>query len=169
VIEINVFSRKKPVIPASVYLSSDAYVAGDVVMGEECSVWPFASVRGDEESIRIGDRTNVQDGVVIHVDSGFPTDIGDDVTIGHGAIVHGATVGNRCIIGIGSTILNGSIIGGGSIVGAGAVVTPGSEIPPNSMVLGIPGKVKKKDPSFSQMAVENARIYVDLSRDYMKM
>lgn len=168
-IEIKEFAGKKPVIPGSVFVSPEAYINGDVVMGEECSVWPFASVRGDEDIIRIGDRTNIQDGAVIHVDSGFPTGIGEDVTIGHGAIVHGAKVGDRCIIGIRSTVLNGSVIGEGSIVGAGAVVTPGTEIPPNSMVLGIPAKVKKIDPSFTEMALENARIYVELSRTYMKM
>ncbi|MGA1822661.1 MAG: gamma carbonic anhydrase family protein [Thermoplasmatota archaeon] len=150
----------------SAFIHPHAYVAGNVRIGRECSLWPFCSVRGDEESIEIGDGTNVQDGVVIHVDQGYPVKIGKDVTLGHGAIVHGCTIGDNCIIGIRSTILNGSVIGEGSIIGAGAVVTPNTIIPPNSMVLGIPGKVKREDPSFAENARENASIYKELARAY---
>lgn len=149
------------------YVHPLAVIIGNVVAGDECSFWPFSVVRGDEDEIRIGNRTNIQDGVIIHVDTGFKTSIGNDVSIGHGAIVHGCEIGDNCIIGIRSVILNGCRIGKGSIIGAGAVVTPGTVVPPNSLVLGIPGKVKKTDPSIEEQALENSRIYVDLAREYM--
>lgn len=154
-------------IHESAFVHPKAYIAGNVRIGRDCSLWPFCSIRGDEETIEIGDGTNIQDGVVIHVDHGFPVNIGRDVTLGHGAIVHGCTIGDNCIIGIRSTILNGAVIGEGSIIGAGAVVTPNTIIPPNSMVLGIPGKVKKEDPAFAETARENAAIYKELAKAYM--
>lgn len=161
-------TEKAPRIDESSFVSPHSYLSGNIHVGKDCSIWPFSSIRGDEESIVIGNRTNVQDGVVIHVDEGYPVDIGEDVTIGHGAIIHGCEIGDRCIIGIRSTILNGAKIGKGCIIGAGAVVTPGSDIPPHSMVLGIPGKVKKTDKGFEEIALENSTIYVHLSKDYMK-
>jgi len=148
------------------YIHPTAVIMGMVEMKRDCSIWPFAVVRGDEEPIHIGNRTNVQDGVIIHTDEGFPAVIGNEVTIGHGAVVHGCEIGDRCIIGIRSVLLNGSKIGRGSIIGAGAVVTPGTEIPPHSMVVGIPGKVKRTDPSFEESAVENSDIYVELARKH---
>ncbi|MFO8050606.1 MAG: gamma carbonic anhydrase family protein [Thermoplasmatota archaeon] len=160
--------KKEPAINGSCYISPHAYISGEVRIEKDCSLWPFSSIRGDEGKITLGERTNVQDGVVIHVDEGFPVRIGKDVTIGHGAIVHGCEIGDRCIIGIRSTILNGARIGKGCIIGAGAVVTPDTEIPPHSMVLGLPGKVKKQDERFEEMAKRNARIYVDLSKRYKK-
>ncbi|MEA3558136.1 MAG: gamma carbonic anhydrase family protein [Candidatus Thermoplasmatota archaeon] len=158
--------KKEPWIHETCFTSPLSYISGDVRIEKNCSVWPYAVIRGDEDSIRIGSRTNVQDGVIIHVDGGFPINIEEEVSIGHGAILHGCEIGERCIIGIRSTILNGAKIGKGCIVGAGAVITPGSEIPPYSMVLGIPGKVKKVDENFEIMGAENARVYVELSREY---
>ncbi len=157
---------KEPNVSEGCFIHPDSRIIGDVVIGKESSVWPYAVIRGDENSIKIGNRTSVQDGVIIHVDTNYPVSIGDDVTIGHGAIVHGCTVGNRCIIGIRSTILNGAVIGDGCIIGAGAVVPPNSEIPPHSMVLGVPGKVRKTDPKFEERAMENARIYVKIADEH---
>jgi len=160
--------EKKPKVSKGCFVHPDSRIIGDVWIGDGSSVWPYAVIRGDENSIRIGKRTSVQDGGIIHVDTNYPVSIGDDVTIGHGAIVHGCTVGNRCIIGIRSTILNGAVIGDGCIIGAGAVVPPNSEIPPHSMVLGVPGKVKKSDPKFEERALENASIYVKIADEHRK-
>ena len=155
-----------PNVDESCQIHPTALLIGKVEISKDCSVWPYAVLRGDEETISVGERTNIQDGVIVHTDEGYPVRIGDDVTIGHGAIVHGCSIGDRCIIGIRSTILNGAIIGEGSIIGAGAVVTPGSVVPNNSMVLGIPGKVKKQDISFSGDAMENSRIYLELAKKH---
>ncbi len=162
------FIVKEPNVSKGCFVHPDSRIIGDVWIGNGSSVWLYAVIRGDENSIRIGNRTSVQDGVIIHVDSNYPVSIGDDVTIGHGAIVHGCTVGNRCIIGIRSTILNGAVIGDGCIIGAGAVVPPNSDIPPHSMVLGVPGKVRKTDPKFEDMALENAGIYVKIADRHRK-
>ena len=158
----------KPAIGMRCFIHPQAVIAGDVKTGYDCSFWPGSVVRGDEDAIRIGNRTNVQDGVVIHVDTGFPATIGNDVTIGHGAVIHGCIIEDYCIIGIRSVILNGCRIGKGSIIGAGAVVTPGTEIPPYSLVLGIPGKVKKTDDSIEEQAKKNSEIYVELAREYLQ-
>ena len=154
----------RPRVSDECYVHGTAFICGDVEIGRDSSVWPYAVVRGDEESIRIGERTSVQDCVVVHADTGLMTRIGNDVTIGHSAVVHGCVIEDQCIIGIHSSILNGCVVGRGSIVGAGAVLTPGTKVPPNSMVLGVPGKVVKSDPSYGAMALENARIYVELSK-----
>jgi carbonic anhydrase/acetyltransferase-like protein (isoleucine patch superfamily) len=144
-----------------------ATIIGDIETGERCSFWPGSVTRADIESIKMGSRVNVQDNVTIHVDYGFPTIIGDDTTIGHNSVVHGCKVGKLCIVGIGAVILNGAIIGEGSVIGAGAVVTSGTEIPPNSLVMGIPGKVKKTG-DFVKMALENSTVYADLADEFMK-
>lgn len=158
--------KKGPRIGTGTMVSDNSYITGDVMIGANCSIWPFVVMRGDEDSIIIEEGTNIQDGVVIHVDGGYPVRIGKEVTVGHGAIIHGCEIEDRCIIGIRSTILNGAKIGKGSIIGAGAVVTPGMEVPPHSMVLGIPGKIKKTDPSFEDQAYVNARIYQELAKKY---
>jgi carbonic anhydrase/acetyltransferase-like protein (isoleucine patch superfamily) len=157
-----------PVFGSDCMTHPTSLVVGDVKAGSDCSFWPKSVVRGDMDSITIGDRVNVQDNATIHVDEGYPTHIGDDTTIGHNAVVHGCEVGKECIIGIGAIILSGSKIGEGSIIGAGAVVTPGTEIPPNSLVLGIPAKVKKTDPDLRKEALANSRIYVETARMYLK-
>jgi carbonic anhydrase/acetyltransferase-like protein (isoleucine patch superfamily) len=124
------------------FVAAGAVVVGDVTLGEDSSVWFNAVIRGDVEAIRIGRRTNVQDGAILHADLGIPCTLGDDVTVGHGAVVHGATVADRVILGIKSVVLNGAKIGADSVIAAGAVVTEGSEIPPGSMVMGVPAKVR---------------------------
>ncbi|MGA1866563.1 MAG: gamma carbonic anhydrase family protein [Thermoplasmatota archaeon] len=157
-----------PKVSEECYVHPSALLIGKVEISRDCSIWPYAVLRGDEEPIMISERSNIQDGVIIHTDEGFPVSIGKDVTVGHGAMVHGCTIGDRCIIGIRSTILNGAVIGDGSIIGAGAVITPGTVVPPNSMVVGIPGKVKKQDPSFSDDALNNSRIYVELAGKHLR-
>lgn len=156
--------NKKPIIDDTCFIHRTAIIMGDVVMGEESSAWPYSVIRGDYAPIRIGRRSNVQDGAIIHVDEDHPATIGDDVTMGHGAIVHGALIEDRCIIGIRAVVLNDCRIGKGSIVGAGAVVTPGTVIPPSSLVLGVPGAVKRNDPALEKQALTNAVVYVENAR-----
>jgi carbonic anhydrase/acetyltransferase-like protein (isoleucine patch superfamily) len=128
----------------SVFIAAGAVVVGDVTIGEGSSIWFGAIVRGDVEAICIGKRTNVQDGCVLHADPGYPCTLGDGVTVGHGAIVHGATIANDVMIGMRSVVMNGVKVGENSIIGVGAVVTEGVEIPPGSLVMGLPGKVVRQ-------------------------
>ena len=123
------------------YIHPAAFVCGDVTLGAGASVWPSAVVRGDSAPISIGESSNVQDGVVIHVDPGLPCAIGSRVAIGHRAIVHGAVVEDDCLIAMGAIVLNRVVVGTGSIIGAGAVCGEGMVVPPNSLVLGVPGRV----------------------------
>lgn len=129
-----------PQVAASAWVAPGAYVVGKVRLGEESSVWYGAVLRGDTEPIKIGARTNIQDGCVLHADPGFPAIVGDDCVVGHNAIVHGCEIENGCLIGMGATILNGAKIGEGSIVAAGALVPEGKEYPPNSLIVGVPAK-----------------------------
>jgi carbonic anhydrase/acetyltransferase-like protein (isoleucine patch superfamily) len=125
-------------------VDESAQVIGDVEIGDESSVWMCVVVRGDVHRIRIGRRSNVQDGTVVHVMNGtHPTTIGDNVTIGHAAVVHGCTVEDQCLIGMGAILLNGVRVGAQSIVAAGALLTEGTVVPPRSLVMGSPGKVKR--------------------------
>jgi carbonic anhydrase/acetyltransferase-like protein (isoleucine patch superfamily) len=121
-----------------------AYVTGNVTLGARVSLWPFVSIRGDNDAVTIDEDTNVQDGCVIHVDDGVPCHIGKRVGIGHRAIVHGATVDNEVLIAMGAVLLNGVHVGSGSIIGAGAVVREGMHVPPNSLVLGVPGRIVRE-------------------------
>ncbi len=130
-----------PIIPASVWIADTATVRGNVTLGEDVSVWFGAVLRGDEAPIIVGDRTNVQDGAVIHVSAGFPCVVGAEVTIGHGAVVHGCTVEDGALIGIHATVLDGAIVGAGAMVGAGAVVPPGMRVPPGMLALGVPARI----------------------------
>jgi carbonic anhydrase/acetyltransferase-like protein (isoleucine patch superfamily) len=133
-----------PRVHPTAYVDDSAQVIGDVEIGEESSVWMAVVIRGDVHRIRIGRRTNVQDGAVVHVmKDAHPTLVGDNVTIGHGAIVHGCTVEDQCLIGMGAILLNGAHVGTQSIVAAGTLVTEGAQIPPRSLVMGSPGKVKR--------------------------
>ncbi len=128
-------------VDPSVFIAPGAIVLGDVTMAAESSVWFNAVVRGDTDSIRIGRQSNVQDLAVIHCDEGVPCTIGDRVTLGHAAIVHGATLEDDCLIGIRAVVMNGARIGAGSLIAVGALITEGVEIPPGSLVMGVPGKV----------------------------
>ena len=129
-----------PTIHPEAFVHDAAHVIGDVTLGARVSVWPTAVLRGDSDAITIGEDSNVQDGTVVHVDPGVPCTIGARVAIGHRAIVHGATVGDDCLIGMGAILLNGVVVGSGSIVGAGAVCREGMQIPANSLVVGVPAR-----------------------------
>ncbi|HJJ35827.1 MAG TPA: gamma carbonic anhydrase family protein [Methanocorpusculum sp.] len=151
------------------YVAPNATVCGDVVLGNNVTILFGAVLRADTDSITIGDGSNVQDNAVIHESHGYPVKIGAGVSIGHGAIVHGAVVEDDCLIGMGAIILNGARIGAGSLVAAGAVVTEGAEIPPRSLVMGVPGKVKREltDAEY-QKNKDNAARYVKLGAEYRK-
>ncbi len=134
-----------PRVHASAFVDVSAQVIGDVEIGEASSVWMNAVVRGDVHWIRIGARSNVQDGTIVHVMTGtHPTTIGDDVTIGHGAVVHGCTLRGRILVGMGAILLNGVEVGEDSIVAAGTLLTEGMSVPPRSLVMGSPGKVRRE-------------------------
>ncbi len=133
-----------PTIHPSAYVHPAAHVLGDVTLGAHASVWPTAVLRGDSAPIVVGENSNVQDGAVLHVDRGVPCTVGKRVAIGHRAVVHGATVHDDCLIGMGAIVLNGVVVGSGSIVGAGAVCTEGMIIPPNSLVVGVPARVVRE-------------------------
>ena len=148
-----------PSVDPSAYVDVSAQVIGDVHIGAESSVWMNVVIRGDVHWIRIGTRTNVQDGTVIHVQgTTHPTTIGNDVTIGHGAIVHGCTIEDRCLIGMGAILLNGVRVGADSIVAAGSLLPEGFEVPPRSLVMGSPGKVRR---SLDDTEVASIRGYAD--------
>ncbi len=156
-----------PEIHPTAFIEESAQVIGAVAIGEESSVWFQAVLRGDVGSIRIGARTNVQDGAIIHVSSACPVTIGDDVTIGHRAVLHGCVVHDCCLIGIGAIVLDGAEIGTGCIIGAGAVVTEGMLVPPRSLVLGVPGKVRRElSEADVQRLADQARWYVAYQHTY---
>lgn len=157
-----------PTIALSAFVDESAQVIGDVVIGEESSVWMLTVIRGDVNYIRIGDRSNVQDGTIVHVQHDtHPTIIGNDVTIGHGAIIHGCTIADRVLVGMGATILNGASIGEDCIIAAGTLITENTVIPPRSMVMGAPGKVRREltDRDLA-MIKEFAGNYVRYRLDY---
>jgi carbonic anhydrase/acetyltransferase-like protein (isoleucine patch superfamily) len=150
------------------FIHPPAVVIGNVTLGRDSSVWPTAVLRGDVDAIVIGDETNVQDGVVVHVDHGVPVCVGHRVTIGHRAVIHGCTIGDDCLIGIGAIILNRAVIGAGSVVGAGAVVREDMQVPPGSLVLGVPAKVVGAvDEQLLERIHRGARTYVERARAMM--
>jgi carbonic anhydrase/acetyltransferase-like protein (isoleucine patch superfamily) len=150
---------RMPRVHTTAYIDSSAQVIGDVEIGEESSVWMAVVIRGDVNRIRIGRRSNVQDGTVVHVmKDTHETTIGDDVTIGHAAVIHGCTIEDRCLIGMGAILLNGARIGAGSIVAAGTLVVEGMEVPPQSLVMGSPGKVKR---ALTDAEVAGIQLYAD--------
>ena len=157
-----------PKVHKSCFIASSAVIIGDVTIGKNCGVYPLAVIRGDENSIEIGDGSNVQDCCVIHVNDKFHVKIGNDVSIGHLAMIHGAIIEDECLIGINSTILNGAKIGSGSVIGANALVTAGTEIPKNSLVVGVPGKVIKQDESLLELIRSNAESYKRLSQEHLQ-
>ncbi|MBX3334853.1 MAG: gamma carbonic anhydrase family protein [Nitrospira sp.] len=166
---IRTFQGIKPTIPTSCFIEETAVVIGDVVMGEECSVWFNAVIRGDVHHIRIGDRTNVQDLCMLHVTHDtHPLIIGNGVTIGHNVVLHGCTIRDRVLVGMGAIIMDGAVIGEDSVVGAGALVTEGTMVPPKSLILGSPAKVKRpvteQELSWIKESAEN---YVRYASQYM--
>lgn len=151
----------------SIVICPGAQVLGNVELGENVSVWHGAVIRGDTDSITIGNNSNVQDNCVVHCTKGFPTVIGDNVSVGHGAVVHGCRLDDNVLIGMNATVLNGAHISKNSIVGAGAVVSEGKDFPENSLILGVPAKVVKElSAEQVQMIQNNADNYVKLSKQY---
>jgi len=157
-----------PQIAPSAYIDPAAVVIGDVSIGEDSSVWPCAVIRGDVNWIRIGARTNIQDGSVLHVmKDEYPLQIGDNVTIGHATVLHGCTIESRCLIGMGSVILNNAKIGAGSIIAAGSLVPEGTVVPPGSLFMGHPGRFRRALTTEDQEAIDRyAERYVSYKETY---
>ena len=162
------FRGASPAIDPSAYVVTSAVVIGDVTIGPEASVWFHAVVRGDIFPVRIGARTNVQDNATLHVSGGrAATTVGDDVTVGHGAILHGCTIGSRILIGMGAIVLDGAEIGEGCLIGAGALVTPGTRIPAGQLVLGSPAKAIRPLTAEEQaLLLRSAENYVQYAAEY---
>ena len=149
----------------TVFIAPGAIVLGDVTLGEDVGIWYHATVRGDRAPIVIGSRSNVQDNAVVHVDANYPVTIGQNVTIGHGAIIHGCEIGDNSLIGMGAIVMNGARIGKNCIVGAGALVTQGTIVPDNSLILGNPAKIKREvTPEEIASSLRNAEVYVEEAR-----
>ena len=166
---IRSFQGRSPQISASAYVDPQAVIIGDVTIGEDSSIWPCAVLRGDYHSIRIGARTSIQDGCVLHIQGeNFSISVGDGVTVGHGVILHGCTVESNSLIGMGAILLNGSKIGTGSIVAAGTLIPEGMEILPGSLVMGVPGKVRRAvtEAERAQIAT-SAEHYVGFKNAFM--
>ena len=165
------YRGRLPVVDPSAYVDASAQVIGHVEIGAESSVWMNVVVRGDVNSIRIGRRTNVQDGTIVHVmNETHPTELGDDVTIGHGAIVHGCTIGDRVLIGMGAILLNGATVGEDSIVAAGSLVPEGGVIPPRSLAMGSPARVRRTLTEAEVASIlDYSRNYVRYRLDYMSV
>lgn len=154
---------KEPTLPGAgrFWVAPDAHVIGSVVLGEEVGIWFGAVVRGDNDPIRIGARTNIQEGAMLHSDPGSPLTVGEGVTVGHHAILHGCTVGDNALVGMGATVLNRARIGANCIVGANALVTEGKEFPEFSLIVGAPAKaVRTLDPAAAEALRASAAHYV---------
>lgn len=154
-------------IHRSVYISPHAVVSGTVRIGADSSVWPLTVIRGDKGEIVIGARCNVQDGCILHADPDAYLTIGNNVSLGHGAIVHGCTVEDDVLIGMGAVVLNHAVVGAGSLVAARALITEGMVVPPGSLVVGIPGKIKPLDTKHLERIRRTAQNYVELKQLYL--
>ena len=165
---IRAYRGRMPHIAASAYVDAQAVVIGDVTIGEDSSVWPCTVIRGDVNWVRIGARTNLQDGTICHVmRDEWPLVLGDDVTIGHGCVLHGCTIESRCLIGMGSIILNGARIGAGTIIAAGTLVPERTEVPPGSLFMGHPGKFRRALTPEDQQSIDRyAARYVEYKETY---
>lgn len=160
----------EPRIDPSAFVAPTATVVGDVELGPGAGVFYGAVVRGDRSPVRLGARSNLQDNVVVHSDPGHPCTIGADVSVGHGAVVHGCTVEDRVLVGMNATVLNGAVIGTGSLVAAGAVVLEGTVVPPRSLVAGVSARVRRELTEQEQERVRgNARTYVQLSEEHRRL
>ncbi|WP_439592596.1 gamma carbonic anhydrase family protein [Microbacterium sp.] len=154
-------SGLSPVLHATSFVAAGARVIGAVTLGEGASVWYNAVLRADGDTITVGARSNLQDNVAVHVDRGSPVLIGSDVSVGHNAVVHGCTIGDGSLIGMGAVVLNGAVIGAGSLVAAGAVVLEGTVVPPGSLVAGVPAKVRRElTPDEKDALLRNAAAYL---------
>jgi carbonic anhydrase/acetyltransferase-like protein (isoleucine patch superfamily) len=163
------YRGQTPRVHPTAFIDQSAQVIGDVEIGEESSVWMCVVIRGDVHRIRIGRRSNVQDGTIVHVmKDTHPATIGDDVTIGHAAVVHGCTVEDRCLIGMGAILLNGVTVGTGSIIAAGSLLPEDTQVPPRSLVMGSPGKIRRTlgDSDLAEIQMYADR-YVAYRLDYL--
>jgi carbonic anhydrase/acetyltransferase-like protein (isoleucine patch superfamily) len=166
---LRLYRGQLPRVHPTAFVDDSAQVIGDVEIGEESSVWMCTVIRGDVHWIRVGKRTSIQDGTVVHAMTGtHPTSIGDNVTVGHAAVIHGCTIENQCLIGMGAILLNGAHIGAGSIVAAGTLVTEEMKVPPKSLVMGSPGKVRRLLTQAEVADIQKfADRYVGYRLDYM--
>ncbi len=156
-----------PNIHPSAFIAPNAAVMGDVTLEEEASVWYAAVLRGDMAPIIVGARSNIQDGTVVHVDEGLECRVGQRVGVGHRVILHGCSVEDDCLIGMGSVLLNGVRVGRGSVIAAGAVLPEGMEVPPGSLVMGVPGRiVRRVDQALTERIQETWAHYVELAREH---
>jgi carbonic anhydrase/acetyltransferase-like protein (isoleucine patch superfamily) len=163
------YSKYKPKINSRTYISKQSLIIGKVTIAKDASIWPGCVLRGDVEEIFIGEATNLQDGVLVHTNFALPVVIGQKVTVGHGAILHGCKIGANCLIGMGAIILDGAVIGDNCIIGAGSVVTEHAQVRSGSLVLGVPGKiVRKVNEEEIKKLEKSADEYVELSRIYEK-
>jgi carbonic anhydrase/acetyltransferase-like protein (isoleucine patch superfamily) len=164
------YGGRSPRIAKDCFVAENATIVGGVDLGDGSSVWFGTSIRAELENIKIGIRSNVQDNCSVHTDSGFPCVVGDNVSIGHGAIVHGSTIGSNCLIGMGSILLNGSKIGNDCLIGAGSLIVQGTEIPEKTLVLGSPAKARRAvtDEEIQRIS-ENARHYYEFRAAYLAM
>jgi len=165
------YEGKTPRLGKGVFVAENAALIGDVELADDVSIWYGAVLRGDIHYIRVGSRTNIQDNCVVHVEQGTgPTIVGDEVTIGHSAVVHGCTVGRGALVGIGARILSHAVVGEQAMVGAGAVVTEGMQVPPRTLVLGVPGKVKRDLTKEELERVDRSwKYYVAYKNEYLKL
>jgi carbonic anhydrase/acetyltransferase-like protein (isoleucine patch superfamily) len=166
---IRAYRGVRPAIAPSAYVDESAQIIGDVAIGDESSIWMSVVMRGDVNSIRLGARSNIQDGTIVHVMRGtHPTVIGDEVTVGHAVGIHGCTIEDRVLVGMGAIVLNGAVIGHDSIVAAGALVLEGAVVPPRSLVMGSPAKVRRALTDDEVDSIGNyAANYVRYRLDYM--
>ena len=163
------FQDKAPHLGQSVYIAETADVIGDVTLGDDVNIWFGAVLRGDMHFIRVDSRSNIQDNAVIHVTTDVsPTHIGLGVTVGHGAIIHGCTIGDNCKIGMGASVMDDAVMGSGSLIGAGALVPPNMVVPSKSLVVGMPGKVIREVREVEyKMILERPQEYIDLASIYI--
>jgi carbonic anhydrase/acetyltransferase-like protein (isoleucine patch superfamily) len=153
----------------ALFMAGNATVTGNVTIGKQVGIWFGAVIRADKDRITIGDRSNIQDNCVVHTSKGFPVILGRDVSVGHGAILHGCTIADQVLVGMGAIVLNGARIGKGSLIGAGAVVREGADIPEGSVVVGVPGKIiKQTDAAQQQQILNNAASYIELAEEYAR-
>lgn len=164
------FENNSPLIHDTAFVAENATLIGNVSLGEDVSIWYGSVLRGDINSITIGARSNIQDLCAVHVDSDKPVVVGEDVTVGHGAILHGCTIENRCLIGMGAIILDGAVIGTGAVVGAGALVPPGKKIKPHTLVAGVPAKkLRNLDKEDYESLKNHAENYAKYAKRHKKI
>jgi len=163
--------RLKPVLGKRVYIAPSATIIGKIEIGDNSSIWPNVSARGDVNWMRIGKRSNIQDNSVLHVtEETHPLSIGDDVTVGHGCILHGCTIRDRCLIGMGSVVLDGAVIGPDAMIGAGSVVKQGEVVPPGTLYLGVPARYKRDlTKEEIEAIVESAKSYAAFAAEYLRL